>query len=275
MGGCGYDARTCEGASIASATFERAATSGANAKTGKILTVRCDECGLVKRGFFWQPGAVCPSCGSKEFFPVVTADSQAFRQLPDRTDGPARMDRVFAQVVRWAGLADEKDLCKCLNKQEKLAAAHWLVPGIDEILVRRGLLTDEQRDAVFEVWNFQQLRAGLFWDQEDQFLAAAVRKGWLSGEEAATLRQGFEEAALKGRQAAPMGYFAMELGFLTESQVRAIYQEEAAEGRGLLHEVRMALQVRSALPEAKAHRSGSWLQPLAVAATALFAVFIS
>jgi hypothetical protein len=254
-------------------------TSGSDGQcvkgTGKILTARCEDCGVVKRGFYWEPGTPCPRCGSQNgFLPSVGDDYHGLHSSPDRTGGPATCDHVFAELVKWAGLVGEKSLEKCLRKQKRLAMAHFVVPGVEEMLVRRSLLTGEQVEAISDVLNFQELRAGLFWDQEQQFLAVAVQKGWLNNHSARRLAQQYRAAASRKHSCVPLGYFAMERGFLTDDQVCAIYREERAEGRGLLHELEVALRSRG-IPEARPAKSYSWIKPMAVAAAAMVALIIS
>jgi len=244
------------------------------AGTGKILTAKCQDCGLLKRGFYWEPGMACPGCGSKSgFLPLVTGDWQG---APDRTGGPAAFDLMFARIVRWAGLVDEKRLNRCLRKQQRLAEAHYVVPGIDEILVRRSLLSEEHVEAVMDVLSFHELRAGLFWDQERQFLAAALRRGWLDNSSARQLAHQYKTAVRGKHPSILLGCFAVDRGFLTDEQVCAIYREECAQGRGLLHEVKDALRSRG-IPEseAKPREPYWWVKPMAMAAAAMVALFIS
>ena len=281
--GCGTavldEAADVEGALLGSLFGFDEESSAADSKrvkgTGKILTAKCEDCGVVKRGFYWEPGTPCPRCGSQSgFLPSVADDCQGQHGSPDRTSGPATCDRVFAHLVKWAGMVGEKSLEKCLRKQERLAMAHFVVPGVEEILVRRALLTREQVEAISDVLNFQEIRAGLFWDQEQEFLAAAVRNGWLDSHSARRLAQQYSAAASRKHSCVPLGYFAMERGFLTDDQVCAIYREERAQGRGLLHEIRDALRSRG-IPEARPQKSHSWIRPMAMAATAMMALIIS
>lgn len=213
---------------------------------GKIVNARCLDCDLLKKGYYWTPGTECPACGGHRFFPEPESRYGELYEDAYRSDGPSRADEVFAQVALWAGLATRQDLAKCFRKQRRLAAVNRIAPGIDEVLAMCGVLTAEQAAALFDVLNFQQLRAGVFCDQERDFLDAAVRHGWITETESEELLTAHQRSALRNKVSLPIGCFAIHREALGETQVRDIYDEQRALARGLLHEVDDALKSRGA-----------------------------
>ena len=218
----------------------------------KLGISSCRDCGTVLRSESWELGEVCPTCQSRNVFPVTVISGAVDYVIADRSRGYAIEDIRFGQLAKWLNLIGEEDYRGALQKQTRMAQSGKPVNDIAQVLVSSGHLTDEQKICLLGVFAADRPN-----NSDIEFAEYAQEREFISQEnyDLALLEQSRMDKSVSNIPALP--FMLLERRLISEPQAVSVLKFQRRREGGLLGEFdgRMATlnppKKRMALPKKK------------------------
>ena len=224
---------------------------------------RCRQCGRSKVRSEEHAAEPCSQCGSENFdpVPIIGEEVEDLDAAPGR--GPTIDDTRFGRMAFFSGWMSQNQVDECLARQREAAEKQETVPAFGEVAMGLGFLDEPQVSALLRV---QHMHRPL--DQEAAFGILAVRRGIITQQQLDDCLAEQRRLLWQGEDPPALGVLLSERGLLSTQQVRAIIEEQAGRGQGLLTELD-AEKAAIEADTAESRRVWFWVMVAALAALAV------
>ncbi len=192
--------------------------------------IECLDCYFEFSMNNWQPGYICPKCGSEDTFPLpATSNGDALDQgVADALDSLR-----FGRIARWADLVNSSELVECLTIQWELIKAGKPVPLLGEVMLKKGYLNSREVSAILKAQSINRPA-----EEEKSFGTIALHNEFITTDQLETCLSIQTRAMCYQGKAPHLGEILLERGYVTESQVKKILRFlKEKEEKGLLQYV--------------------------------------